>query len=135
MSRYWTLWSVWSLAVIALATSPVAAAEPTKDPLAMVKKNVEEKKAVLVDVREKSKWDAGHIADSVLLPLSSLKEGLDAEAIAKQLPKDRIIYTFCVKGIRSCTAADFLKEHGYDVRPLKPGYQQLLDAGFKKGKK
>lgn len=108
------------------------AAEQSKDPLPTVKKNVEDMKAVLVDVREQSEWDAGHIDGAVFLPLSELKNGVDKDKLAGKLPKDKIVYTHCVVGKRCLTAANILEKLGYDVRPLKPGYKQLLDAGFKK---
>jgi len=119
-------------ASIALLAAVAFAAEPTKDTLPTVKKSITDEKAVLVDVREKSEWDAGHIAGAVFLPLSELRNGIDADALAKRLPKDRILYTHCVVGKRSLTAADILLKHGYDVRSLKPGYKELIDAGFKK---
>lgn len=110
------------------------AAEPTTDSLPTVKKNVAAKKAVLVDVREQSEWDDGHISGAVFLPLSELKNGVTAAKLAKQLSKTQIVYTHCVAGVRSCTAADVLKKFGYQVRPLEPGYEELLEAGFKKAK-
>lgn len=109
---------------------PVIGAEHTKDSLQTVKENVTEKKAVLVDVREKAEWDEGHIAGAVLLPLTELRKGIDAKSLEKKLPKDLIIYTHCVIGKRSLTAADILEKHGYEVRPLKAGYKELLGAGF-----
>jgi len=115
-----------------VAMSGLVAAEITKDSLATVKKNVAEKKAVLVDVREKSEWDEGHLAESIFLPLSALKKGVNKEQLAKRLPKDRILYTFCVVGKRAVTAGNILEKFGYEVRPLKPGYKELLRAGFKK---
>jgi phage shock protein E len=43
-----------------------------------------------------------------------------------------ILYTHCVVGKRSVMAAQILRKYGYDVRPLKAGYRELLEAGFKK---
>lgn len=122
------------LAVIALAIG-TAAAQHTQDSLATVKKNIAEKKGVLVDVREKAEWDGGHIEGAVLLPLSELQRGVDAEALSERLPQKRILYTHCVVGKRSVTAGELLKKHGYDVRPLKAGYKDLLGAGFPKAGK
>ena len=110
-------------------------AEITKDSLATVKKNVTEEKAVLVDVREKSEWNKGHIEGSVFLPLSALKKGVKEEQLAKVLPEDRILYTFCVVGKRAVTGGNILEQFGYEVRPLKPGYKELIKAGFKKAEK
>ena len=126
---------VLAMACTGLLASGLYAAKPTKDTLATVKRHVAEDKAVLVDVREKSEWDQGHIADAVFLPLSELRNGITAEKLAKQISKKQIIYTHCAVGVRSCTAADVLLKHGYDVRPLKPGYTDLIAAGFEKAKK
>ncbi|MEX0717543.1 MAG: rhodanese-like domain-containing protein [Planctomycetaceae bacterium] len=120
------------LGVVCFGVATAHAAEHTGDSLATVKANVEAKKAVLVDVREKAEWDRGHVEGAVFLPLTELSGGIDADALAKRLPKGKIVYTHCVVGKRSVTAGNILKKHGYDVRPLKAGYKELLDAGFHK---
>lgn len=119
-----------TLICAALLPSGLFAAEPTNDALSTVKKNVSQEKALLVDVREKREWDQGHVSGAVFLPLSALRNGVDAKSLARRLPKDQIIYTHCAVGVRSCTAADILIKHGYDVRPLKPGFKDLISAGF-----
>jgi phage shock protein E len=123
---------------IAMTAVLVAAAdrtplEFTKDSLSVVQKNVAEKKAVLVDVRSQSEWSKGHIEGSIFLPVDSLGKNVDPKMLAKKLPKDKILYTFCVVGMRAKTAAKVLQQHGYTVRALKPGYDELIAAGFKKG--
>ena len=119
-------------AVVGLAAllSPARAADHTKDTPEEVKKAIANGKAVLLDVREKSEWDDGHLKDAKLLPLSVLKDGAKAEYVARVVPKDKIVYLHCGSGVRSLKAADELKKLGYDVRPLKPGYKDLLKAGF-----
>ena len=107
-------------------------AELSKDSLKTVLENVTEETAVLVDVREKSEWDAGHVEGAIFLPLSSLKKGADAEALATLLPNDKILYIHCVVGKRAVTAGNIVETFDYEVRPLKPGYKELLKAGFKK---
>src|SRR5687767_3493409 len=89
---------------VGLTPSLCVSAELTKDSLTTIKRNVAEDKAVLVDVREKSEWDKGHVKGAVFLPLSGLQG--NAAALAKQLPKDKIIYTHCVVGKRSVTAGN-----------------------------
>jgi rhodanese-related sulfurtransferase len=108
----------------------LGAADHTTDPLDTVKQAVANGQAVLVDVREQSEWDAGHLQEAKLLPLSDLLSGVSGEAVAKLLPKDKIIYCHCGSGKRCREAADELRKLGYDVRPLKPGYKDLLKAGF-----
>lgn len=117
------------VAGLALPT-PLFAADHTKDTTDVVKKALADDKAVLLDVREKSEWDDGHLKDAKLLPLSVLKAGAKAEDVDKIIPKDKVVYCHCGSGIRCLKAADELKKLGYDVRPLKPGYTDLLKAGF-----
>ena len=125
------------IAVITAVTLVVSAfaAEHTKDSLKVVKESVDAKKAVLIDVREKSEWDKGHVEGAVFLSLSDLQAGVEAKSLAEKMPKGKIIYTHCVVGKRSVTAGNILEKQGYDVRPLKAGYEELLQAGFKKAPK
>lgn len=104
--------------------------EPTVEPVAKVKQQIEEKKGVLVDVREKKEWVEGHIDGAVFLPLSELSQGMSKEQLAEKLPKDRVLYTYCVIGKRALTAAKILEKAGYQVHIVKPGYQTLIDGGF-----
>ena len=114
------------------------AAEPTNDSLDVVKENLTQKKAILVDVREPDEWKDGHLFQAISLPLSAIKLGAEAQEfgtiLAQQMPKDRIAYVHCRSGKRALAAADLLKKYGYDVRPLKAGYDDLLQAGFPKAK-
>jgi rhodanese-related sulfurtransferase len=109
------------------------AADPTEEPLSQVKANVAAKKAVLVDVREKREWDAGHVEGAVFLPLGSIEDGLSPEESAK-LPKDKIVYLHCAIGLRAAAAGEALEKLGYKVRPLDVDYQALVKAGFEKAK-
>lgn len=111
------------------------AAEHTQDSLKVDKENVDSKKAILVDVRERAEWDRGHIEGAVFLPLSELQAGVEPKSLAEKLPKGKIFHTHCVVGKRSVTAGNILEKQGCDVRPLKAGYEELLQAEFKKAKK
>lgn len=126
-----------SIFVVLLAAVAIAA-EHTKDSLDKVKENVAQKKALILDVREQGEWDEGHLAGAKLVPLSKLRAGRSSKAfteqLAKEAPKDKIIYCHCKAGVRSLTAGDILKDLGYDVRPLKQGYEELIEAGFPKAR-
>ena len=119
---------------VALPLSVSSGIEPTKDSLETVQKNVEQGKAVLVGVREKSEWEKGHIKDCVFLPLSELREGMSKKELKEKLPERKILYTYCVVGKRAVTAGGTLEKADYEVRPLKAGYQDLLKAGFEGAK-
>lgn len=109
------------------------ASDHTSDTLEAVKKGLADKKAVLIDVRELEEWNNGHLVDALLLPLSELKAGVPAEKLKKLLPTDKVIYLHCAAGGRCLKAADLLKAAGYETRPLRDGYKDLIKAGFLKG--
>jgi rhodanese-related sulfurtransferase len=121
--------------LIAVTYSHLHAAELSSDPLPTVQENLATHKAVLLDVREPGEWKEGHIEGAISLPLSSLKKGVDTSTLEHQLPKDKIVYTHCVRGVRALKAANILEELGYNVRPLKDGYEDLVKAGFEKAAK
>jgi phage shock protein E len=128
--------------MILSALAPGAAAretiEFTEDPLKVVAKNIAGKKAVLVDVRSVEEWNEGHVDGAIFVPVTSLrKHSLDPKKLAKTLPKNKktILYTHCVVGMRAKAAGIILQKQGYTVRVLKPGYEELIKAGFKKSDK
>ena len=113
-----------------LSWQPIQAEEHTQDKLDQIVSALKSKKAVLVDVREKSEWDKGHLQGAKLIPLSALKGDLTAEEVRKVIPKDVIVYCHCASGYRCLEAAPLLRKCGYEVRPLQPGYKALLKAGL-----
>jgi phage shock protein E len=123
-----------ALPLLLVANSDRSNVEFTKDSLDVVKQHIAEEKAVLVDVRSEQEWKQGHLEGALFVPVTSLRKGGDPKALAKTLPKKKILYTFCVVGMRAKSAAHALEKHGYTVRALKPGYDDLLKAGFKKAK-
>jgi len=131
----WTRWFGVMFAGLSGLCLSAFGAEHTTDSLDTVKKALKEEKAILLDVREKPEWDAGHLKDARLLPLSTITAGVKAIEVAKVAPPGKIVYCHCGAGIRCLKAADELKKLGYDVRPLKPGYRDLLKAGFEPAEK
>jgi rhodanese-related sulfurtransferase len=117
-----------------LVLGSVQEIDHTKDSLETVKAALAKKEAVLVDVREKGEWEQGHLVGAVFLPLSWLKTESKgdqlAEHAAEKLPANKVLYLHCRSGGRVIPAAGILKKVGYDVRPLKEGFDDLKDAGF-----
>lgn len=109
-------------------------AEHTKDSLDVVKKRIAAGEAVLVDVREQAEWNEAHVEGAQFVPLSALRDPAKRKEAAAKLPKDKVLYCHCRSGRRALVAAGVLKEMGYKAEALKPGLQQLLDAGFPKAK-
>ena len=65
---------------------------------------------IILDVREQSEFDTGHIPDAVLLPVGSITK----DAAAAVIPNlDSVVLVYCRSGNRSKTAATTLVELGY----------------------
>jgi phage shock protein E len=64
---------------------------------------------VLLDVRSKFEYDAGHIKGASLLPFDLISQD------AKELPQDKadVIIVYCLSGWRSAIAAETLAGYGY----------------------
>ncbi len=92
-------------AVLIWAIERVVGVRHTRESLGDVRRSVAEKRAILVDVREVSEWDAGHLQDAVLLPLSRIRAGIRADDLTQLLPNDRPVYLYCGAGGRSLLAA------------------------------
>lgn len=74
------------------------------------KQKMETEDVLVLDVREQSEYDAGHIPDAVLLPVGEI----DEESAASVIPeKDTTVLVYCRSGNRSKTAAGKLAELGY----------------------
>ena len=69
----------------------------------------------LVDVREPSEWEDGHVHGSRLLSLSEVSERL------QELPRDVPLTVACAGGKRAAVAASYLARLGYRVRFVAGG--------------
>ena len=127
---------------IALASTAVMFACPalalpanhTGDSLDTVEENLSTRKAVMVDVREDKETSRGYIDGAILVPLSLLAErsntdGFD-QLLTQQIPPKSIVYLYCAAGQRCLAAADILAKFGYQVRPLRHGFADLVREGF-----
>ena len=109
----------------------------TKDSLKLVKSRVEAETAALLDIREQAEWKAGHLKVAVFVPLSELKKSNPSKEVQKvlsSLNKNEPIYLHCRSGRRVLTATPLLKRMGFDVRPLKAGFDELRKNGFEVAK-
>jgi len=78
----------------------------------------------VVDVRNRSEWDTGHIPGSTVLPLSELPDRLDDLS-----PSDDLVLV-CQTGSRSAVAASVLKARGRrQVANLSGGYAAWVAGG------
>lgn len=82
---------------------------------------------VLIDVREKDEWLAGHAAGAI-----HLSRGLLEGAIEEKVPDlDTPILLYCAGGNRSALAAESLQRMGYtNVVSLAGGFRDWKKARF-----
>lgn len=72
--------------------------------------------ARLVDVRSPGEFASGHIPGAINIPVQEL-----SERVGELSPKDKPIVLYCQSGMRSASAARFLKAAGYvSVHNLGP---------------
>jgi len=63
---------------------------------------------VIIDVREKSEYEKGHIINAINIPLSEIRERYN------EIPKDRNVYLHCRSSQRSYNAIMFLQQVGFN---------------------
>ena len=104
----------------------------TIDSLDVVKQKIADGSAVLIDVREESEWNEGHLDDATLVPLSTLKDAATMATALAKIPKGMAVYIHCRAGGRAVQCAEALAGKGYDLRPLRAGFEKLVESGFEK---
>jgi rhodanese-related sulfurtransferase len=82
---------------------------------------------VLVDVREESEWNAGHIPGAM-----HLGKGVIERDIEQKIPDaDKEIVLYCGGGFRSALAAENLQRMGYtNVISMDGGWRGWKEAGY-----
>ena len=98
--------------LLALAGCGAAPAEITYRQITQeeAKAMMDTQDVLILDVREQDEYDAGHIADAILLPVGNISEKTAAAVIPK---KDTVVLVYCRSGNRSKTASKALAELGY----------------------
>jgi rhodanese-related sulfurtransferase len=94
-----------------------------------VKKRMDrgDKAFVLVDVREESEWNAGHIPGA-----THLGKGVIERDIEQKIPDaGQEIVLYCGGGFRSALAAEALEKMGYtNVISMDGGWRGWKEAGY-----
>lgn len=71
--------------------------------------------AFVLDVREPSEYEAGHVAGAPNIPLQSVPGRLE------ELPAGKPVYVICASGGRSLQATDFLRQAGVEAYSVVGG--------------
>lgn len=93
-------------------------------PVTMVRELVE-KNAFIVDVREPDEFEIGHIVNAVNIPLSQFRARMN------EIPKDRAVYLHCRSSQRSYNACRALIGNGYtDVYNIQGSFLGLCSYEY-----
>ncbi|HHU95841.1 MAG TPA: FAD-dependent oxidoreductase [Petrimonas sp.] len=72
---------------------------------------------VVIDVRTNEEYQAGHIEQSLHIPVDELRERLS------EVPKGKTLYIYCKIGLRGYVATRILMQHGFEaIYNLSGGY-------------
>ncbi len=83
--------------------------------------------ATVVDVREASEWEQGHLPGARHVSKSYIEQQIEGLAPDRDQP----VVLYCAGGVRSLFAAQTLKDMGYtDVRSMSGGFQAWKSAGL-----
>ncbi|NNN19654.1 MAG: rhodanese-like domain-containing protein [Acidimicrobiaceae bacterium] len=78
-------------------------------------KELIDKGALIIDVRELSEWNHGHAPEAVHIPMVRVEEQLH------KIPKDCDVIVCCRSGSRSSTVTSFLLSNGYKAVNMNGG--------------
>ncbi len=83
--------------------------------------------ATVVDVREASEWDQGHVPGAAHVSKSYIEQQIEGVVPDRDAP----VILYCAGGVRSLFAAQTLADMGYtDVASMSGGFQGWKSAGF-----
>ena len=141
MKRVYILLAAFAILALTLSACTATPAAPTPAPVAtqldvtQLGPNVDvatvnalqgRDDVVILDVREQSEYDAGHIPGVALIPLKDVPNRLN------EIPKDKPVIVTCRSGNRSGQATDFLRQQGYtNVHNMTGGINAWQQAGYK----
>lgn len=88
-------------------------------------------KAQLVDIREKSEWEAVRFKKAVNIPLSGLSKGIGIDQLRDLKNANKKIYLHCQSGSRVRMAERLLKDYGCSEFNILPtSMNTMARAGF-----
>ena len=82
---------------------------------------------IILDVRTQSEYDAGHLSNSILMPVAEIEENIE-----DLLPyQNRTILVHCQSGSRSLTASNILISYHFSrIYNMLGGYSDWVASGY-----
>ena len=83
--------------------------------------------ATVIDVREDSEWEQGHLPGAVHISKSYVEQQIEGTVPDRDAP----VVLYCAGGVRSLFAAQTLEQLGYtNVASMSGGFQQWKSSGL-----
>ena len=89
--------------------------DPEIDPAEVARKHAAGE-IQLVDVREQTEYDAGHIPGSLHISMSTIVQRSD------EIDRDRPVAFICLMGARSAAVTDHFRNQGFDAYNVSGGF-------------
>lgn len=90
-------------------------------------KGIADKKAIVIDVRRPDEFKEGHIKGAIN---ANWQNQEDFKAKTAKLDKTKPVYVYCLGGVRSVKASDYLLKNGFkEVIGLDGGIEAWNKAG------
>jgi len=87
------------------------------EPLEISQEDAKKSKGIYLDVRRNDERSNGHIENDLHISTKELEDRYE------ELPKNKLIITYCGGGSRSLYSALFLQAKGYKAKSLTGGYR------------
>lgn len=111
------------LMIHSLMAAPIPAITPVN-----AMKLLNEKKAIIIDVRETEELKSGMVKDAIVFPLSLMNTDAFEEMILS-LPIDKTLILYCRTGRRSTIMGIELEKRGYSILNMG-GFEAWRAAGL-----
>ncbi len=95
------------------------------------KEMIDRGEVFILDVRTQEEYDAGHIRNSIRIPLQDIKIQTELDNELKKIPGDRKILVYCRTGHRSALASEILAKNGFvQIYNMNGGIVDWTNAGY-----
>jgi hydroxyacylglutathione hydrolase len=79
---------------------------------------------LLVDVRERTEYDDGHVPGAHHIPYEQLEQRIG------EVPRDRTLVVYCASSVRSTLASSIFERHSIAAANMRGGFNAWRNAGL-----
>lgn len=125
INNNWMLVSVWALFLVAFLWDNNQRSGASISP-AIATQMINKQDAVVLDIRDKKDFEAGHLANAINIPYSSLADRMSELESSKEHP----IVLVCKSGQSVGMAGKTLKQKGFQVFRLSGGMMEWTNQNL-----